>query len=206
MEELLDQAQLRVAADELGLKAVPIDIGRGRQHLDCAPQLKRLGLALERVAPRVLVGDHGRGHLACDVVDEHRSGVGGALNAGRRVDAVANDHALLAVQHGCLAGDDARAGAEVRGSHPASERRHRFDELERSADASRSVILARHRRPPHRHHRIADELVDRPPVPVDDPARGVEVVPEHVAHVGGVPRLRQRGVADEVDEHDGHPP
>ena len=69
----LSRRRSRVAADQRRLQP------RSRSgppapatHLDRPPQVQRLGLAFDRVLTGVLVGDRERGHLAGDVVDEHR--------------------------------------------------------------------------------------------------------------------------------------
>ena len=191
VKQLFDQAQLGIAPDELRLEAVAVDARGDREQLGRAPQLERLGLALERVTAGVLVGDHGRGHLAGDVVDEHRPGISGCLDPRRRVDAVADDKPLVGVDEECgVAGDDPSAGMEVGRSHPVSESRHRVDDLQRRAYGPLGVVLAGDRGSPHGHHGIPDELLDRPSVSVDDPPRRVEVVAQQVAHVRGIPRSR----------------
>src|SRR5579859_2753290 len=74
----------------------------------------------------------------------------------------------------------------------------------RAARTARSdVVLARRGSAPDRHHRVADELLDRSAVAADDEARGVEVAREQVADVLRVARLGERGEADEVGEEDG---
>ena len=85
VKELLDQAQVAVAADEWRLEA-PLalraaDPGHDPQR---APQPQRLGLALDRVLAGVLVGDRSRGHLPGHLVDEHGPGIRGRLDARRR--------------------------------------------------------------------------------------------------------------------------
>ena len=40
------------------------------------------------------------------------------------------------------------------------ERRDRIDQVERRSNGSLGVVLAGGRRAPHRHHRVADELLD----------------------------------------------
>ena len=70
-------------------------------------------------------------------------------------------------------------------------------------DSPLGVVLVRHRRAEHRHHRIADELLDRAAVTLDLLAQagvvGADPRP-HVLRVGGVGRSRE---ADEVAEQHG---
>jgi len=59
-----------------------------------------------------------------------------------------------------------------------------------------------HRRAPHGHHRVANELLERPAVGFDGPASRGEVLLEHVAHVLVVASLAEAGEADQVAEQD----
>ena len=80
-------------------------------------------------------------------------------------------------------------------------------QLERRADGPLGVVLLRDRCAPHRHDGVADELLDRAAVALDHGARRVEVAREELAHVLGVPALRECGrEADEVGEEDGDEP
>ena len=51
---------------------------------------------------------------------------------------------------------------------PGAERADRVDQLQAGPDRPLGVILARDRRAPHGHHRIADELLDGAAVAADD--------------------------------------
>ena len=51
---------------------------------------------------------------------------------------------------------------------------------------------------PHGHHRVADELLHRPAVALDQTAAGLEVAGEELADVLGVAGLGERGEADQV--------
>ena len=66
--------------------------------------------------------------------------------------------------------------ARARSSHAHlfAESGNRIDEVERGADGAFGVVLVRHGRAPDRHHGIADELLDRAAVALDD-AAAVEV-------------------------------
>ncbi len=96
---------------------------------------------------------------------------------------------------------------EHAGAHPQAvdpgllaERLHRCDEVERRANGPLGVVLRRHRRPPHRHHRVADELLDHAAVQPDEPPARVEVAGEELAHLLGVARLGEGREADQVGE------
>ena len=78
----------------------------------------------------------------------------------------------------------ARAGAGV-------ELRDGRDEVERGPDRALGVVLVRDRRPPDRHDRVADELLDRAAVALDQPLAGLEVAGEQLADLLGVAGLRR---------------
>ena len=75
---------------------------------------------------------------------------------------------------------------------------------ERGANGPLGIVLVRGRRAEERHHRVADELLDRPAAPLELGAQPRVVRLEHGAHVLGVELLGPRGEADEVGEEDGH--
>ena len=170
VEELLDEAQLAVAADERRLEA--------RRRCSAPPRAAvtrsarqsahRLGLALQLVLAGVLVGDRRLGRALRRLADEHRARLGGRLDARGGVDEVAGDHALPV---------GAERDRRLAGQHagPSRERRvelgHRGDQVERRPHRALGVVLVRDGRPPHRHHRVADELLDRAAVALDQPLR-----------------------------------
>ena len=80
---------------------------------------------------------------------------------------------------------------------------HRVGQLERRANGPLGVVLVRGGRAPHRHDRVADELLDRAAVARDHVARDGAVALEGVAHLLGVALLGERREADEVGEQDG---
>ena len=69
---------------------IPLD------HPHRAPQLHRLGLALELVRARVLVDDRRRGRALGRLADQHRARLGHRLDPRRGVDEVAGHHPLAA--------------------------------------------------------------------------------------------------------------
>ena len=80
----------------------------------------------------------------------------------------------------------------------------RLQDAQPRPDRALSVVLVRHRRAEHRHHRIADELLHRPAVPLDLlPQPGV-VRTEPRPHVLGIRAIRRGGEADQVAEQHGH--
>ncbi len=78
----------------------------------------------------------------------------------------------------------------------------RVDQLERGADGALGVVLVGDGRAPDRHDRVADELLDRAAVQLDDLGRGVEVAAQELADGLGVAVLGERREADEVGEQD----
>ena len=82
----------------------------------------------------------------------------------------------------------------------------RRDELQGGADRALGVVLVGGGRSPHRHHRVADELLDRAAVPLDDPPRQLEVAGQQLARLLGVALLGEGREADQVGEQDRHQP
>ncbi len=78
--------------------------------------------------------------------------------------------------------------------------RHRGVNLEGGPDRALRLVAVRDGCTEHRHHGVADMLVDRPPAAFDDVVDGFEVTPEHPMDVLGIERLRQPGEAAEVRE------
>ena len=206
VEELLDESQLAVAADERRLEPGglerPAPTGCDAER---AEELRCLLLALQLVHAGVLVDDRRLARAAGGVADEHRARAGCGLDARRGVDEVAGDHALAfrADRHGGLAGQHSGASGKLGCADLVSERRHRGDQVERCANRALGVIFRRGRRSPDGHHRVADELLDRPAVQLDEATTRVEVAGEELAHLLRIAALRQRCEANEVGEEDG---
>ena len=134
------------------------------------------------------------------LADQHGARVRHALQAGRGVDEVAGDHALVgrAERDRRLAGQQARARLEVR-----VQRADRVDQLEGGANGPLGVVLVGGRRAPHGHDRVADELLDRPAVQLDDLGGGLEVFAQQLADRLGIAVLGEAREADEIGEEDG---
>ena len=81
-----------------------------------------------------------------------------------------------------------------------AQRLHRIDQLERRTHRALGVVLVGDGRAPHRHHRVADELLDRASVPFDHRASGVEVGAQQRAHVLAIALFRQGREPDQIDE------
>ena len=88
----------------------------------------------------------------------------------------------------------------TRSSSPSSTRE--VADRERRADRALGIVLVRRRRAEERHHRVADELLDRAAVPLELGADALVVGAEDRLDVLRVERLRARREADEVAEDD----
>ena len=204
MQHVLELAQLLVTAGERGLEGVGAALPAAlRDDPDGTPRRDRARLALQRVVAQRLEHDRALGPAPGGVADEHGAGLRDALKPGGGVDQVAGDHALVggAQRHRGLSGEDAGAGLEA-----GMQGRHRGDDLERGPDRAFRVVLVRGRRAPHRHHRVADELLHRPAVQRDRLRGGVEVARKQVAYGLRVTILGERREADEIGEQDGDQP
>ena len=196
---LLDDPKLAVASDERWLETgealAPDDPKR-------TPELHRLRLPLQLVTPRVRVSDHRCRGRTRGVADEHRAWIGDRLDPRRRVHHVSGDHPLVgrADGDGGLAGQHAGSGTKVGRSDLRPERLDRRDQVEPCPHGALGIILGRDRRAPDGHHRVADELLDHAPVPLDQLCAGLEVAGQELAHLFGVSRLRERGEPHQIGE------
>ena len=86
----------------------------------------------------------------------------------------------------------------TRSSSPSSTRE--VADRERRSDSPLGIVLVCRRRAEERHHRVADELLDRAAVPFELGADALVVRPENRLDVLRVERLRARREADEVAE------
>ena len=201
VEHLLELAQLLVAADERRLERVRAALAAAcGHHPNGLPRGDGRCLALERVVADRLEHDGALRRPSRRLSDEHGPRLRDALQARGRVDEVAGHHALvLRVERDRgLAGQDAGSGLEVR-----AQGGDRVDQLERRPDRAFRVVLVGDRRSPDGHDRVADELLDRPPVQLHDRGGRVEVAAQQLAHGLGVAVLGEGREADEVGEHDG---
>ena len=185
VEQVLEQPELVVAADERRLERAPTGRARRdrRRHAGPATPARGLALALQRVLAERLERDRPRGGPLGRLADQHGAGRCDRLEPRGRVHEVAGDHALpvAAEGHGRLAGQDPgaeqAAGRRVRGSCATAS-----TQVERGADRPLGVVLVGDRCAPDRHDRVADELLDGPAVALDDrPGErevGVEELPD----------------------------
>ena len=207
VEELLHEAQLAIPSDERRLEAGRLERALpARHYAQRAMQRHRLLLPLQLVRARSLVDDGGLARPPCRLADEHGSRLRLRLDARRSVHEVARDHALPfgTERDRSLAGEDARAGRKLGRADLVPEGRDGCDEVEGRTNRALGVVLRRGRRPPDRHDRVADELLDGAAVQLNEPAAGVEVAREELAHLFRIAALRQGREADEICEEDRH--
>ena len=101
-----------------------------------------------------------------------------------------------------LAGEHAGARAQIRRADSAPSAATAATRSSAGTHRPLGVVLLGDRRAPDRHHGVADELLDRAAVALDQRARRLEVAREQLPHLLGVAALRQRREADEVGEQD----
>ena len=84
------------------------------------------------------------------------------------------------------------------------ERAETLADLEGGKGRAQGMVLVSHRRPEEGHEAVAQELVDRPLVPVHGGQRQLEEAVQEVVHGLGADVLGQCRGALEVAEEDGH--
>jgi hypothetical protein len=186
--EVLEHPQLGAASDERRLELLaaprPAPLRDDPQGAIC--RYWRL-LALEDLLPGGLERDCAAGRVEGRFPHEYGARRGDALEPRRGVDEVSSHHALvgraerdrrLTRQH---AGPQLQVAVDVE-----AEPSHRLDQIERAAHRPLRIVLVRRRRSPDRHHRVADELLDRSPIPPDDVGSHLEVAAQQLADRLGV--------------------
>ncbi len=152
-------------------------------------------------ADRALRRPHRRG------IDDDGADRRCALQARRRVDDVARDHALPALRSRPERDDrrtcrHCRAHGDVETLLP--QLRHRLEDPERGPNGPLGVVLVRDRSSEHGHDGVADELLHRAAEPLDVGFDPFVVRTERGADVLGVGAVGAVGEAHEVDEQDRH--
>ena len=191
LPRLADEPQLAVAADEARLvRSLRCLVHRHepvcRNRLGLAFQLERLDrFDLDRAAYEL------EGRLA----DQDLVGVGGVLQAGGDIDRVPGRQPLLGTRdHLARVHADPSLHAQLRERRPHLHRR--------PAGAQR-VVLVHLRHTEDRHHRVADELLHRALVRLDDRLHPLEVAGQQRLKRLRVDGLAERGRADHVAEQHG---
>ena len=210
MEQLPDRAQLRVPPGQRRLQAVdPLRAAHRRHDPGGPPQPLRLGLALQGVLAGVGEPDGLARQPLRRSVRQDLPGAGRGLDPGRGVHRVPGHHALAdrAQVDRHLAGHHARAGGQPGHAGLGPERRDRGHQVQRGPDGAFGVALGRDGRPPHGHHRVADELLDRSAVAADHGPGHPEVAGQQLADGLGITRLGQRREAHQIaEQHRAHAP
>ena len=200
VEQVLEEPQLGVAADERGLEAVLAAAATALRNDPYGPPGRYgSGLALEVLLVDRFERNRDAGRPLGGLADQHGAGRRGGLQTGRGVDEVARHHPLTsrAERHGGLAGQDPSPCLE-----PRTQPMDGVDELERGSDRSLGIVLVGDGRAPQGHDSVADEFLDDPTVALDHLAREIEIARQQLADVLGVAALGHRGEADEVGEED----
>ena len=200
MEQVLEQAELAVTAEERRLELVaPSAAAAFGDDADRAECRNRRLLALEDLVPGRFECDRLVGGTLGGLADQDGSGLRDRLQPRRGVDQVARDHALVRrPDRDCrFAGQDPGAGADA-----GAERLDRGDDVEGRADCPFGVVLSGDRGAPYGHDRVADELLDRAAVATDHLAGEIEVARQELAGLLRVPALRKRCEAHQVSEQD----
>ena len=185
----------RVAADERRLEAGRATLAAARgDHPQRAPELDRLGLALELVEAGVLVSDRGLASPAGS--PRRRARVPGSAADWIRDAVLTRSPATMPWPWAptVTAASPVRTPARRRRLGDAELVRSAGDgrdQIERGPDRSLGVVLVRGRRAPDGHHRVADELLHRAAVPLDEPRAGVEVARQELADLLRVAGLRR---------------
>ena len=128
--------------------------------------------------------------------DQDLARPGSLLQPRRDVHGVAGDERLAGAGDD-LAGVHADADLEA---EPGDGVAH----LDRRPNGSQRVVLVDLGQPEDRHRRVADELLDRAAVALEDRAELGVVAAHELAQDLGIGPLAERRRADEVAEHDGH--
>ena len=167
-EGVREPAHLRLAPDHGRLQVT------GGAHLavhrEQAVGRDRLGLALQGQRLDRLDLDGILGQLQRRVADQDLARLGGLLEPGGEVDRVTGGQALR------------RAGDDLAGRHADApldaQLRERVAHLDRRAQRPERVVLVHDRHAEHRHHRVADELLDAAAVALDDALHPLEIAGE----------------------------
>ena len=210
MEQVLDRAQLGIPPDQRRLQAIqPLDTAYSGQHSGGSPQRHRLGFPLERVLPGRGEADPVGGQPLGGRIDQHLARLGHGLHSRRGVHRVTGHHALAdrAQRHRHLAGHHPGPGRQAGHTGLGAEFRYLCDQVHRGPDGPLGASLGGHRRAPHGHHRVPDELLHHPAVPADHRPGHVEVLGQQFPHSLRITRLGQRGEPGNIaKEQRAHPP
>ena len=159
----------------------------------------RLTLCLYRLG--LAVANDVSGRSIRDLADEHAVDRSSRLHARRRVDDVPC-HERLAFRGTRLEADDGFTRVHCDPYLHVCLPGRPLADGESRADGALRVVLMRDGRAEDRHHRVADELLDRSSVSLELRAQVSVIRREQAAHVLGIHLLGARGKANEVAEED----
>ena len=206
LERPLQQVELPFPPDHRRVQATGVPRGRAAQ-LHEPERRDRFGLALEIERGDGVdvdgIPDEAVGRLA----EQDLAGLRGLLEPRGDVHGVARDQALAG--RGVPGDDLPGVHADPRGQLDpvvALELGVQLGEgvvhAGRGDDGSERVVLVQPREAEHRHHGVADELLDGPLVGLDHGGHPVEVAGHHAAEGLGVEPLTERGGLGHVGEDD----
>ena len=205
VEEVLDEAQLRIAAHEWGLQLLATaDAAALGDDPYRAVGGHRADLPLQLLLAERFEDDRALGAMAGRLADDHDPRRRHRLESGRGVDQVAGDHPLVRGPqcHGCLAGE--HPGPCLEHLAVVSQVADSIDKFEGGPHRSLGIVLVRDGRAPDGHHRVADELLYRPAVAVDDLLGDRKVLGQLLADRLGITGLGEGSEANQVGEEHGH--
>ena len=201
MEEVLEQAELVVAADERRLERVrPAAAPALGDDAQGAPRRDRGDLALEQLLAGRLEGDRRRSRRGGS--PRRRARCPGGATDWSRAAVLTRSPATIPWLVAPIVTAASPVSTPARALMPGPTAPDGVDELEGGPDGTLGVVLAGGRRAPDGHDRVADELLDRPAVAPDDLGREVEVAGQGLADLLAVALLGERREADEVGEQD----
>ena len=207
VEEVLDQPELAVAAHERRLEPDRAHLAAPRaDDARRTPEPHGLCFPFQLVRACVLVDDRGLRGPFRRLADEDASGLRRALDARGRVHEVAGDHPVpfRPERDRCLAGEHPGPRSQLGRTELLAEQRDSGDEVERRAHRTLGIVLLRDRGAPDRHDGIADELLDRAAIALDDLPRAVEISSEDLSCLLRVTVLRCGREPNEIGEQHRH--
>ncbi|MBM2824230.1 MAG: hypothetical protein HW413_2976 [Thermoleophilia bacterium] len=198
----IEHLHLFVPADEGAAKAADATWTHERKPAHEAPALdpSQLPLGLDRLRLRELErATRGRDR---SLADEDLARLRGLLQSRRHIDRIASDEGAAFAR---LADDDlARVDPDPQCERLAEELMQAPLHRQRPVQRALGVILERCRGAEHRHHGVADELLDRSARGFDLRGHSVVEALEHRPRSLRVQRAAELGRAHQVGEHERH--
>ncbi len=203
VEEVLDQTELAVATDERRLQSGELERAAPvRRHAERLEERDRLRLALQLV---LALRARRRSPPRSPASSTHRRAPAPARPAVWMREAVlTRSPATMPWPSAPIVTAASPVSTPARAWSRRVELRHGRHQVERSPHRPLGVVLLRHRRPPDRHHRVADELLDRAAVALDQRPRRLEVARQQLPRLLRIPALGRGREPDQVGEQDRH--